>query len=171
MSGIKGKQNYYWITSSTVTSSLCSIHSLQIYQLAHSWLQISNWANCAESFQFGSTNNAVLFTEQRNAGGESSRFLSLPLHDIQHAEGGILTKMHHALCSPVRDPDAKTTPGSCSSDSRDQIHCGLEQFCHWGQERGWSQLICTNNVASQPIYSVTLTTLEDIVFDCPTWRT
>lgn len=171
MSGIKGKQNYYWITSSTVMSSLYAIHSLQIYQLTHSWLQISSWANCADSFQFGSTENTVSFTEWNNAGGEGSRFLSLPLYDIWHTDSGILTEMHHALCNSVSDPAAETTSGLGSSENRDQVHCGHEQLCHWGEEREPCQLLCSNSIVSQPIYSAILTAMKDALFCCPTWET
>lgn len=148
MSGIKGKQNYYWITSYTVMSSLYAIHSLQIYQLTHSSLQISNWANCAESFQFGFTKNTVLFTAWSNVGEESSCFLSLPLYNIQHTNGGIPTEMHHGLWNPVKDVDAETTPCLCSTNTRDQVHCGHEQLYYWGEERGLCQLLCFNNIAS-----------------------
>lgn len=171
MSGIKAEQNYYWITSSTVTASLYAIHSLQIYQLTHSWLQISKWANCAESFQFGSTENAFSFIARSNAGGEGSRFLSLPSYHVQHTDGDILIEMHHASCNPVRDPDAETTPGLWSLGNGDQVRCGHEQLCHWGQERGLCQLFCSNNIASQPIYSAILTAMEDKLFGCPTWGT
>lgn len=171
MSGIKGKQSYYWITSPTVMSSLNAIHSLQIYQLTHSWLQISNWANCVESFQFGSTENTFLFVAQSKAGGEGCPFPSLPLYDVQHTDGGILIEMHHRLCNPVRDPDAETTPGLCSPDNGDQVCCGHEQLCHWGEERGLCQSLCSNNIASQPIYSAILTAIEDTLFGCPTWGT
>lgn len=171
MSDIKGKQNYCWITSSTAMSSLLAIHSLQIYQLTHSWLQISNWANRTQSFQFGSAENAFLFVPQSNAGGEGSRFLSLPLYDVRHTDGGILIDTHHALCNPVRDPDAETTPGLLSPDNGDQVRRGHEQLRHWGEERGLCQLLCSNNIASQPIYSAILTAMEDTLFGCPTWGT
>lgn len=79
--------------------------------------------------------------------------------------------MRHARCSPVRDPDAETTPGFWSPENGDQVCCGHEQLCHWGEERVLCQMLCSSNIASQSIYSTILTAVEDTLFGCPTWGT
>jgi len=101
---------------------------------------------------------------------ETSLIFCHCLH-VQHTHGSIRIKTYHALCNPVKDPDAETTPGLCSPDNRDQVHCGHEQLCHWGEERGLCQLLSSKNIASQPIYSAILTAMQDTLPGCPTWRT
>lgn len=71
----------------------------------------------------------------------------------------------------MKDPGAEATPWLHSPDNRDLVHCGHEQLCHWGEERGLCRLLCSNCIASQPIYSVILTAMEDTLLGCPTWGT
>ena len=111
------------------------------------------------------------FCSQHGAMREERALIFCHCHDVQHTDGGILTETHHASCNPVKDPYAETTPWLCSLDNRDQVCCGHDQLCQRGEERGLCQLLRSNNIASQTIYSAVLTAMEDTLFGCPTWGT
>lgn len=127
------KQNY-WITSSTVMSSLNAIHSLQIYQLTHSSAQISNWANCAEvSIWLHQECHFVHSMEQcvrRGLSFSVAVILRCSARWWCHPDWNA-----RALCNPVRDPDRETTTWSCSPDNRDQLYCGHQHFATGERKR------------------------------------
>lgn len=151
-------------------SSLYAIHSLQIYQLMHSSQQ--NSEPTAQKV-FSLAPPRTVFCSQHGAVREGRTLVFCHCHCMTFSTLMVasLLETHHDLCNPMKDPGAEANPWLQSPDNRDLVRCGHEQLCHWGEERGLCRLLCSNYIASQPIYSVILTAMEDTLLGCPTWGT